>query len=115
MVTTLTVLSVLPVLTEWVADEQNEETLQDSLQSEGGGWCRSPHVGGGWHKSLWGITTLHQVYIRSSVIYLLNFSNNCISNMFCMQNAMIYVKSEIFLAHYSRCVRALWMLSLWHG
>ena len=35
--------------------------------------------------------------------------------MFCMQNAMIYVKREIFLAHYSRCVRALWMLSLWHG
>ena len=65
-----TVLSVLPVLTEWVADEQNEETLQDSLQSEGGGWCRSPHVGGGWHKSLWGITTLCQVYIRSSVSYI---------------------------------------------
>ena len=73
MVTTLTVLSVLPVLTEWVADEQNEETLQDSLQSEGGGWCRSPHVGGGWDKSLWGITTLLQVYIRSSVAYI--FSN----------------------------------------
>ena len=108
-----TVLSVLPVLTEWVADEQNEETLQDSLQSEGGGWCRSPHVGGGWHKSLWGITTLCQVYIRSSVAYI--FSNNCIFNMFCMQNAMIYVKSEIFFAHYSRCIRALWMLSVWHG
>ena len=70
MVPTLTELSVLPVLTEWVADEQNEETLQDSLQSEGGGWCRSPHVGGGWHKSLWGITTLCQVYIRSGVSYI---------------------------------------------
>ena len=75
-------LTVLPVLTEWVADEQNEETLQDSLQSEGGGWCRSPHVGGGWHKSLWGITTLCQVYIRSSVIYLLNFQITAFSTYF---------------------------------
>ena len=48
MVPTLTVVSVLPVLTERVADEQNEETLQDSLQSERGGWSGSPHAGGGW-------------------------------------------------------------------